>query len=72
MGRMDQELEHLEQRVARLLAAARRLADDNRLLREQLTQARQLQESLQHRMDEARERVGNALSRLPTTNTEGA
>ena len=54
------------------ILAARRLADDNRLLREQLTQARQLQESLQHRMDEARERVGNALSRLPTTNTEGA
>ena len=69
---MEQELEHLEQRVNRLLESARRLADENRQLRAQLDQSRHVQESLQQRIDEARATVQNALSRLPAATAEGA
>ncbi|HPU52097.1 MAG TPA: hypothetical protein PK359_11105 [Burkholderiaceae bacterium] len=69
---MEQELEHLEQRVNRLLESARRLADENRQLREQLEESRVLQAALQQRIDEARSTVQNALSRLPDATPEGA
>ncbi len=67
---MEQEIEHLEQRVNRLLSAAQRLADENRQLRLQLAESRRLQASLQLRMGEARATVQSALSRLPAA--EGA
>ena len=69
---MEQELELLEQRVHRLLNSARRLADENKALRQQLDESRRLQESLQQRIDEARVTVQSALSRLPAATAEGA
>lgn len=44
---------------------ARRLADENASLREQLAQARKTGDDLQQRMNEARARVETALARLP-------
>ena len=62
---MDQELQALGERVDRILTLARRLADENATQREQLVAARNDNERLQQRIDEARARVETALSRLP-------
>ena len=62
---MDQELQELGDRVERVLSIARRLADENAGLRDQLAAARAANEQLQQRIAEARARVENALSRLP-------
>lgn len=64
---MNPELDRLEQHVGRLLAAARRLAEENRTLRQQLGDAQRRHDTLRQRMGEAREQVRNALSRLPGT-----
>lgn len=64
-ARMNPELERLEQQLDRLIAAARRLADENAALRRDLAAAREQGRELEHRMDEARERVRGALARLP-------
>jgi uncharacterized protein (TIGR02449 family) len=65
MSPMDPELERLEQQLGRLIEAARRLADENATLRRELAAAREHGRELEHRMDEARERVRSALARLP-------
>ena len=62
---MDQELQALGERVDRILTLARRLTDENATLREQLAAARQDNERLQQRIDEARARGETALARLP-------
>lgn len=62
---MDQELQELGERVARMLSLARRLADENASLREQLAAAQVTNTQLQERICEARSRVEAALSRLP-------
>lgn len=62
---MDDDLQALEAHVERLLAATRRLADENVELRAQLAQARGRADRLARRIDEARSRVEAALARLP-------
>lgn len=62
---MEEEIQGLSERVERLIALARRLADDNAALRAQLAEARRANDQLQQRMSDARERVEAALSRLP-------
>jgi uncharacterized protein (TIGR02449 family) len=62
---MDDDLQALEAHVERLLAATRRLADENVELRAQLAQARGRADRLARRIDEARSRVESALARLP-------
>jgi len=69
---MEKELERLEQRVNRLLTSARRLSDENIELRQQLDASRRVQETLQRKIDDARERVQGALSRLPAATEEGS
>lgn len=63
--RMDLELERLEQQLGRLIATARRLADENAALKRDLAAALEHGQSLENRMDEARDRVRSALARLP-------
>ena len=63
--RMDLELERLEQQLGRLIATARRLADENAALKRDLAAALEHGQRLENRMDEARDRVRSALARLP-------
>lgn len=62
---MDDDLQALQQRIERLLANARRLADENQRLRAELAAAVEARRGLEGRMLEARHRVEAALSRLP-------
>ena len=62
---MEDDLQALQERIERLLQGARRLADDNRRLRAELAESHDARERLERRMDEARQRVEAALSRLP-------
>jgi len=68
---MDPELDRLEQQLGRLIASARRLADENNRLRHELDVSRERQQDLENRMDEARERVQRALAGLPADAPEG-
>lgn len=65
IGRMDDELQALEQRIDRLVAALSRLAESNQALRTELAQASRARAELESRMLEARSRVSSALERLP-------
>lgn len=65
IGRMDDELQALEQRIDRLVAALSRLAESNQALRAELAQAGRARAELESRMLEARSRVSSALERLP-------
>lgn len=65
IGRMDDELQALQERIERLLQGARRLADENRRLQAELVESRDARIRLERRMGEARSRVEAALSRLP-------
>ena len=62
---MDDELDALAHRIARITALAQQLSDENRALRERLEAAQQDNAMLQQRMAEARGRVESALARLP-------
>ncbi len=62
---MDQEVDQLGERVERMLALVRRLADENANLRDQLEASRSANQQLQQRIAEARARVESALARLP-------
>ena len=62
---MDEEIDTLAQRVDRLVALSRRLADENQRLRTLVEESRAAEQALRERMDEARARVEAALSRLP-------
>ncbi len=62
---MDEELDALDARIARLAAAAKSLSEENAVLRAQLAAARAEGARLRERMDEARERVVSVLARLP-------
>lgn len=69
---MDEEIQELSERVERLLAVTRRLADENRDLRARVTESQHAYDELQQRMSDARARVEAALSRLPlAVNGEG-
>jgi uncharacterized protein (TIGR02449 family) len=69
---MEQEIQGLSERIERLLATARKLADDNAKLRTALAESRKNNAELQQRINEARARVESALSRLPLMmNDEG-
>lgn len=62
---MNDELDALAQRIARVTAIAQQLSDENRVLRERLEAAQRDNALLQQRMAEARGRVESALARLP-------
>ena len=69
---MEQEIQGLSERIERLLAITRRLADENARLSIQLAESRTAHSELQRRMTDARARVEAALSRLPlVVNDEG-
>jgi uncharacterized protein (TIGR02449 family) len=65
IGRMEDELQALQERIERLLQGARRLADENRRLQAELVESQDARIRLERRMGEARSRVEAALSRLP-------
>lgn len=69
---MNQELQELGERVDRMIALSRRLADENASLRDQLVAARVANEQLQQRVAEARARVEAAMSRLPAAIADAA
>jgi uncharacterized protein (TIGR02449 family) len=62
---MEDDLQALQERIERLLQGARRLADENRRLRAELSESNEARQRLERRMTEARTRVETALSRLP-------
>jgi uncharacterized protein (TIGR02449 family) len=62
---MEQELDQLGERLDHLVQVARRLAEENANLRDQLTASRDANQALQQRIAEARARVESALARLP-------
>jgi len=62
---MDQEFEQLFERADRLVEIVRRLSQENTRLRAQLAELESAEAGLRNRMNEARERVELALSRLP-------
>jgi len=65
MDQASQEIEHLGERVERILLTVRHLSDENASLREQLAASRDANEHLRQRVAEARERVQAALAQLP-------
>lgn len=65
IGAMDDELQALENQVDRLLAAMRRLADENRTLKGEIADLQRAAALDQERMRKARERLLSALARLP-------
>lgn len=67
---MDDDLQALQQRIERLLANARRLADENQRLRADLAASIDARRRLEGRMIEARQRVESALSRLPARGSD--
>lgn len=64
---MDQEFEQLFERADRLVEIVRRLSQENVRLRAQLAEVQSAEAALRNRMNEARERVELALSRLPSS-----
>ncbi len=66
---MEDQLRVLEERASRLVAIARKLAEENLALRAQLGVAQSTREKLEQRVIEARARVESALSRLPINET---
>lgn len=62
---MDTDIQHLSERVRRLLEITRQLAEENHMLRARLGEAAVSQADLQQRLTEARARVESALARLP-------
>jgi uncharacterized protein (TIGR02449 family) len=62
---MDEDLQALALRIDRLIEGMQQLADSNRALRAQLTQAQARQHALEQRMEQARAKVKSALDRLP-------
>ena len=62
---MNEELDALGERIARLTSIAQRLADENRSLRAHVEFLQQDNTQLHRRMAEARGRVESALARLP-------
>ena len=65
IGRMEDELQALQERIERLLQGARRLADENGRLKAELAESQEARRRVERRMSEARSRVEAALSRLP-------
>jgi uncharacterized protein (TIGR02449 family) len=62
---MEQELLHLGERVDRLIAITRRLADENAGLRDRLNAATATHDELQQRIADARARIEAAMTHLP-------
>lgn len=62
---MNDELDALAERIARLAGLAQRLADENCALRQRVDLLQQDNTQMQRRMAEARGRVESALARLP-------
>jgi uncharacterized protein (TIGR02449 family) len=62
---MEEDLQALQQRIERLLANARRLAEENQRLRAELADCTESRHRLEGRMLAARQRVEAALARLP-------
>ena len=62
---MNDELDALAERIARITALAQRLSDENRALAARAEALQQDNALLQRRMAEARGRVESALARLP-------
>lgn len=62
---MNDELDALAERIARITALAQRLSEDNRALAARAEALQQDNALLQRRMAEARGRVESALARLP-------
>lgn len=65
MDQASQEVEELGERVERILATVRRLAEENESLRTQLAATHDANRHLEQRIAEARERVQAALAHLP-------
>ena len=64
---MDNDIQVLGERVSRLVEISRRLADENRALKDRLGDAVAARSDLEQRVAEARARVESALTRLPIT-----
>ena len=62
---MENEIEVLGERVSRLVEISRRLAEENRALKDRLGDAVAARSDLEQRVAEARARVESALTRLP-------
>jgi len=62
---MDNDIQVLGERVSRLVEISRRLAEENRTLKDRLGDAVAAQADLERRVAEARARVESALTRLP-------
>ncbi len=69
--RMNEDLQALALRIDRLIEGMQQLADSNRALRAQLTQAQARQHALEQRMEQARAKVKSALDRLPGVESLG-
>lgn len=67
---MNDELDALGERIARLTAITQRLADENRTLRARVDALQQDNTQMQRRMAEARGRVESALARLPDSSAD--
>ena len=62
---MENEIEVLGERVSRLVEISRRLAEENRALKDRLGDAVAARADLEQRVADARARVESALTRLP-------
>jgi len=62
---MDNDIQVLGERVSRLVEISRRLAEENRTLKDRLGDAVAARADLERRVAEARARVESALTRLP-------
>lgn len=62
---MDKELDQLMAQAERLLDLARRLGEENAMLRARLAETQGVQSELQSRMQDARVRIEQALARMP-------
>ena len=62
---MDNDIQVLGERVSRLVEISRRLAEENRTLKDRLGDAIAARADMERRVAEAHARVESALTRLP-------
>ncbi len=62
---MNADIDSLEQKIEQVLAMCGQLRDENRALRNQLTELEQKQQALEARTDIARNRLESLMEKLP-------